>query len=284
MHYSEDTFPYDWHTLPRQKQLLQDIDWDVLIVLDAARWDAFHETLTAAEPVASSGSHTSQWAHNVWTDDTIDWSDVTYVSANGMVENMRTDEHYGGVIEDHIDTFVKGWDLTARQEQILDDAGTDSYSRMSTEVITTLAEYYEPPVVAHYSSPHYPLDGSEFGITASKKFDKYPVDVGDVARGTPVYAAARMGLISKEFVRLAYLSELETTWREIHSLRTNYDNVIITADHGEFLGPDMWNHPSRHDANQLRVVPFWLSNDIESQPGSPQDYGAADGHEWQTIR
>ena len=272
MIYTEDEYPHGYGRLPAVKQLLAHLDWEVVCVYDACRWDAFDQLCSPAEPTASPGSHTRDWTIDLWCDDDYDWSDVTYISASPMPVHVRELDHLPDArIEDHVDEFIAAYEMT----ELFDEHNQVLFPGRLTEYAATC----EPPLVVHYVQPHTPFIAPGLAIkTSFSAFEDPALDVSAPSTfEDPIYALWRNGHVSTELLRTAYRQNVEYVWRESEPLRQQFDRVVTTADHGELLGPDTFGHPEE-PADQLRVVPFHTSWDL-SRP-DPAEVGAAPTHDW----
>lgn len=280
MIHSDDDYPYHHDEVPSLKKLLQVVDWDVVCVFDACRWDAFEEMCGESEPVRAPGSNTPTWTQQVWCDPDADWADVTYISSNPLTTKIRDDESRGGVIEDHVGEYVEAW--SSDSEQCVWS------HRMRTAdpwELSKLAKQYDPPMVLHYMQPHTPFVG-EVTLGVQGKPEEFPaVDLKGFQRQTDLeYHMVLEGLVTPEYARLAYLKNLEFVWDASRRIRKRYDRVITTADHGEELGPDNWDHGGPHTP-QSRVVPFHTNTDFITHDELParDSLGAEPGSDWVTI-
>lgn len=275
MIHSDSEYPYHHNELPSLKQLLQTLDWDVVCVFDACRWDAFNEICDDSEPVRAPGSNTPTWTQQVWCDSDTDWSDVTYISGNPVTTNTRNDESRGGKIEDHVGEYVEAYDRNHEQS-----AWSDVLSTSTARPLMELATQYEPPIVVHFLQPHTPFIG-DVCLRADGTPSEFPnVDLEDPEHAMPLeYYMMEQGLVSPEYVRLAYLKNLEYVWEQTRVLRKRFERVITTADHGEKLGPDTWSHGGPRSP-QARVVPFHTNTEFIHDMPPASEFGAAHDHEW----
>jgi hypothetical protein len=270
--HTEEDYPHEHANLPAVKQLLAHLDWEVVCVFDACRWDAFEQLCAPAEPVASPGPHTPAWTVDLWCDSEYDWSDVTYISASPMPVHVRElDRFPDAIIEDHVGDYVAAYER--------EDLFSEYIQVVLPGRLTEYAATCEPPMVVHYVQPHAPFIAPEVGIKVSfNVFDDLVLDVSpSSAPEDPVYRLWRDGHVSTELLRTAYRQNLELVWQESEQLREQFDRVVTTADHGELLGPDSFGHPDR-SADRLRVVPFHTSWD-PPRP-DPADAGAVPTHDW----
>jgi len=234
-------------------------------VFDACRWDAFEAVCSDSEPVSTPGKDTPTWTEEVWCDSACDWSDVTYISGNQMVELMQDIDRYDGVLDEHVKETVMTNDLYDREEAI------------APSTLVDLADEYDPPMVLHFLPPHIPFQGDvslNIDLASYSYTDAIDTDFNEFREA---WDAVREGHVSTDFTRLCYLKNLEHVWLMSHSIRNTDLKVVTTADHGEMLGPDQWGHVNVED-NQDRVVPFHANWDIELP--DPESVGGAPSHDW----
>ncbi len=272
MIHTEESYPHTHAHLPAVKQLLARLDWEVVCVFDACRWDAFEQLCAPAEPVASPGSHTPAWTVDLWCDSEYDWSDVTYISASPMPVHVRELDGFPDArIEEHVGDYVAAYER--------EDLFSEYIQVVLPGRLTEYAATCEPPMVVHYVQPHAPFIAPEVGIKLSfNVFDDLVLEVSPSSGPEdPVYRLWRDGHVSTELLRTAYRQNLELVWQESEQLREQFDRVVTTADHGELLGPDSFGHPDE-PADQLRVVPFHTSWDAPRP--DPADVEAMPTHDW----
>lgn len=205
-----------------------DQDWDVLIVLDACRFDAFQEH--AAFPghlqaVTSQGSVTPEWLRANLAGR--DLSDTVCVSANGhyvkLSDELDTNWHaFEGVVED---------DLADAEDSLL----VASPDTVTERARTALEQYPRKRVVIHYIQPHLPF----LGKIGDQHFElgKNLVEIGT----DPSVDRDRIVDAYHENLKLV-LSSVE---RLLDTAEPNMGRVVITSDHGELLGDRLWPLPVR---------------------------------------
>lgn len=274
MIHSEVKYPHDYERLPRIKQLLQELDWEIVCVFDACRWDAYEEVCGDAEPVTSPDRNTPLWTDQIWCDPDCDWSDVTYISGNGQTRAVRNYDRRenDGIIENHVKEHVEAYNMDDVWDKYVNSARPDR--------LTELVEDYEPPIVVHYVQPHTPFIGN-LSLTVNGDMDELPDDrlSEDDRVGSAEYYMVEKGLIDQSYLRMAYLENLRAAWKEARQLGRSYDRVIYTADHGEVLGPDKYHHGGTNK-HQTRVIPFDTNQSWDVDLPDPETVGAASDHDW----
>ena len=204
-----------------------DQDWDVLIILDACRYDAFREHASFPghlESVRSRGSVTPEWIRaNVAGRDL---TDTVCVSANGhyikLADELNACWHaFESVVEDEL-ADAEGSLLTASPKAVTERARN------------VLNEFPRKRVVIHYVQPHTPY----LGEMGRKHFE-------------PGRSLANIGAdptFDRDLIVEAYRENLElvlSSVRELLDTVPDIGRVVITSDHGELLGDRLWPLPVR---------------------------------------
>lgn len=274
-HQSNYNIPFS-HIILDQGKLIHKLDWDILIILDACRYDIFEKyynmffegTLGVA---ISRGSHTLEWLHNTFSQTKI--LDLIYISANPFINSItkvngfNPKEHFLKII----DAWLHGWD---------ESLGTVPPWNVNKIFIKTIEKYPDKRIIIHYLQPHAPyivLAGMERLVTSadmlfvikSKHHSRFMNTINKVMNYL-VFGFAELISYEKLFqlrkaMRLVPYSQFEASWRLTSSRRkhhikllyeanlllvlfyamklidmvkSSYPNkkIVITADHGELLG------------------------------------------------
>lgn len=238
----------DYDDLAAQEDLIEKEPWDVLICLDACRWDAYQRVYGEASPVRTPSEHsTIGWMKDIWCNPEYDWSDVTYISANDMTAMVGEGrEHFTDVpnIEQSVDEYIglspDEWNVELRT--------------VPPQAFLNNRDSIDPPTVLHFIQPHVPYTcgGFRFDIQS----DNYPLIQGTDEEGCfhRPSRLAREGYVDSGIIEVSYISNLEATVRAVEQIANRYDTVI-TSDHGEAFGPDVWDHGGPY-TNRNRVVPW----------------------------
>lgn len=247
----EEDLP-NFFDLASQKSLIEKEPWDVLIVLDACRWDAYNYIFeTDASPVCNPGvGSTPNWVDSIWTQNKEQWRDVTYISGN-IQTDLVGDEHHKDSLR--LRECVKKY-VPAHEEY------DNEVSVVLPETMRDHAVEEEPPMVVHFLQPHTPFIGNfTLKVHNREKYDILP-SRKEVEPQTAVQRLIDAGLVDRSVVQTAYLSNLQRVRRSVESIVQMYSNynVVVTADHGEAFGPDHWDHGG--NTNQNRVVPWDARN------------------------
>lgn len=214
-------------------------DWDLLVVLDACRPDAFRRVVDLPGDVKvrrSRGSHTIEFLWGNFANRTL--HDTVYVTGNlqPYVYRRAIDCHY----VDHV--WVDRFD---------DDVGTVPPEAVADAAIVAGRRFPRKRVVAHFLQPHYPF------------FEAPDFDYGTMA----FWDAAADGTVevTASDLRDWHEANLERALPAIRRLLKAFDGrAVITADHGTALGERVrpvpireWGHPWGIYAEPLVTVP-WL--------------------------
>ncbi len=219
--------------------LVTDTDWDVLILLDACRYDAFVEVWRGGKMrpsdvpcVASPGTTTLLWikANFVENPRKTRMADVSVIAGNPYISRAYFDaQGWPYPFRESVDVWKTGWDETL--EAVPPQAVFEAAKKV--EGGRTLAHFYQPhsPFIGH---PHVTFAG---------------IESGDVPLET---------------ARAAYEENLTLVLRYALRLVESVEGrVVITADHGELFGEyGLFAHPHGVYVPELVSVPW-----IELQGG-----------------
>jgi hypothetical protein len=223
--------------------IFDDEDWDILVILDACRYDAYADLTPFEGPVErreSKGTASDQWVYgNLHGKQR---HDVVYVSGNKWYLKLQSD----GVLDAEIHKY----------HDIDRDAfhGYVPSPQKTTEDALALAhEYPNKRLIVHYMQPHKPYLGDH------RDAFEFPEDE-DYGLRTVVEKYD----IDRETLRAAYRDNLRIVLEYVQTLVAELDGkIVISADHGELLGerigpiPIRWyGHPNRIYVDELLTVPW----------------------------
>lgn len=257
-----------------QKELIHNTNWDIVLLLDACRYDYFekyiYDFVDSGEliKVDSNSTCTGNWLSYTWTGY---YPDITYISANPFINSLGVNhggfdatKHFGKVI----DVWNYGFDKkTGRVEaSVVNDT---AYG-----IIDTGGRY-----IVHYQQPHTPylfLDKKK----ASNKFrnilnrlipyklqwklvERFP-SLNKKLRRKNSYQGIYRDYDDK-ILKEAYERNLLSVLREVRNIVELYPdrNIIVTADHGELLGEEgRYGHGGKSHPI-LATVPFYIVSQRE---------------------
>lgn len=237
-------------------------DWDLLVILDACRYDQFERIADlpgTLESRTSLGSCTPEFLTANF--EGRDWYDTVYVTGNPMYRAASLDDAF----HDVIDVWQSDWDeqnQTVHPEQML------------TATLEARETYPEKRIISHFIQPHYPFigeAGQELSATATGDISGIEwisrnasgeATIDD--RATP-WDLLDLGVLDEELVRRAYDENLQLALPYVQRLLdTVTEKTVVTSDHGNLLGKriapfsgPVYGHPPSTYVDGLRRVP-WL--------------------------
>lgn len=246
-----------WQLIPdlTQSTLFDQIeatDWDLLIILDAARYDTLRDIATgvvskAVSPASSTPEFLKAANRNsVFADD-------YYLSANPQVERHDVDaahiEHADHLWDDRLETIPPG-PVYDRAAELVRDGES---------------------VVAHTVQPHYPhicrINGDLEPVPGGLHPAETDIELHDIVQG--YLTNGNYALVD---ARRSYEICTEFAWNEAQAvaqrLRRDGYSIAITADHGEVFGEyGFVEHPVGVSIPPLRAVP-WIEFTPAEDPTS----------------
>jgi hypothetical protein len=264
--------------LPRgdQHHQLKDLDWDIMLVLDACRFDVFNEVVEwPVKRVRSPASKTAEWI--AVAEESGLFEGTTIVAGNA---NYTSDQWDLGELK-IIDVFANNWDEKlgiVPPEPVLD--ATDEQIKAGNS-----------PVVGHILPPHGPY----IGRVADEWFPAFP-DTQIWKRGpgtleeliSPQVAMAT-GVIDADEAWQAYRASVSGTWEVCQPYIARWvrdgNKVLVTADHGEAFGGirefGLYAHPHQCHIPALTHVPlarFSAGSVPDKVPETPEEQLEALGY------
>lgn len=246
-----------------QKQLIKETNWDYLIVLDACRYDYFEEIcnfegdMYRVQSPAFSGNKkdiapTSSWYINIFEEM---YNGVYHVSSHPRV-NSRTP----------VEGF-KGWEHFGKVFDLWDEEWNERYGTVLPEDVTDRAIEFidqnpDKKFVIHYMQPHTPYLSLDPPATKKKKVPESRTSVSRKLRNKTVskarkYIGDEVAVELMRLLRLPPLSPMDDALRKVggEGVRKAYrenlirvhesletlipelsGKIVLTSDHGEFLG------------------------------------------------
>lgn len=271
--------------LTDQGTLIYEQDWNVLLVLDACRYDFFERQHSSylqgtLSEVQSRGSSTPEFLAETF-DEPLD--DVVYVSANPFVssEGETVD---GFTPSDVFHEVIDVWKTD--QDPSL---GAVPPMELNESIQTAIEEYPSKRVIGHYIQPHVPFvsegkiqQHSNFVLRAPNpesrvgemrnfldnllKFKLGKGRVWKLKRQLGLPPAEDMEVLLAEDgpdgLRKAYRRNLDAVLVAIQHLLQKVDgDTVVTADHGELLGEGThYGHKMGSGHPALRNVPWFRVN------------------------
>jgi hypothetical protein len=245
----------------RQGTPVYEREWDVLVVLDACRYDMYQRVVGDSDALLSVGSTSTEWMNGTFTDRYAeDVASTAYVSANPYSHKLDA-ELFGRL--DHV--WEAHWD---------DDLGTIPPEPVTDHGIAVARTGDYDRVICHYMQPHFPFiaDGEGFGRLGRGGFGLGEDD------SVNVWDMVERGEVDAEAVIEAYDANLAYVFESVETLLDNVDGTVaITADHGNALGEwGMWGHRAYVPSMALKKVPWDVRAATDSGTYDPEFDPAAD--------
>ena len=278
--------------------------WDVLIVLDACRFDFFerlcHEYLPDGELSCrrSVGSATLEWRNRSFTKG---YPDIVYVSSNPYINAQQAVMDFNGA--DHFFKVIDVWNTHWDKQK-----GTVPPDAVTHEALRAMQTYPDKRFIIHYLQPHAPYLG--FGSDCVG-FPTPDISKQRVLRGTAEpkrqlsrrqklftrlephvkkctwwsnhpewFLSQLLGLpprtpldavrrkYSHKGLKQAYEENLSLTLKEVARLLQYLRGmIVVTSDHGELLGENRcYSHFEQSENPLLRNIPWWQITKSQTDP------------------
>ena len=250
------------HQVMMQRDLIYEYRWDVLIVLDACRADAFEDvalprlrewfSVTEYRIVESAGSCTQEWFVETFTKP---MPDVVYVSANPWIgareySYLHTPRKYDPrkLFHKVIEVWDRGWMRWVYAYTVPPFAVLSSFTGAAVR-------YRGKRFIVHFLQPHFP-NPSDPELSRYFCADKLNPD-------RDLWSALRRGELSRDRVYRSYLENLEWVTYYVRAVielarkLLSAGTVVVTADHGEAFGEEgVYDHPPGTRIPVLINVPW----------------------------
>lgn len=240
-------------------------DWDVLIVLDACRYDLLTEVRDDYDffgdinRFTSAGSSTTHWLDTNFNErHSAEMEDTAYITGNP--NNVVLEQEFGYLDE----VWQYAWD---------NDIGTVRPRPVTDRAIHAGRTREEERMIVHYLQPHHPF-------LAHPELDKGSyIGPGDERRkrSRTVWEKLESGELDEETVWDAYLRNLEIVLDDVELLLENLtaDTVVITSDHGNALGEyGVYGHPRDVPISPLVEVPWSETSATDNHTHETDEYEA----------
>jgi len=243
--------------------VIDDEDWDNLIILDACRYDEYEELTPFegdVETRTSRGSSSSQFVYGNFNGKRR--HDLVYVSGNRWYPQLKETGNLDAEVHAHHDV-----------ERDAMGGYVPSPEQMTKAALDMASEFPNKRLLIHYMQPHKPYLGDH-----AEAF-RYEVEADYGLR-----EVMRAFDIDREKLRPAYRGNLSLVFEHVQRLVEELDGkTVISSDHGEMLGdrlspiPVRWyGHPSRVYVPELTEVPWQVVSDgprreITSDPPVSRD-------------
>jgi hypothetical protein len=221
---------------------VQELDWEILIIIDACRHDLFEQSQGDTDYRVSLGSCTQDFIMKNWDGD---HNDIVYVTGNPMFNRSKMEELVGeeNPFFEMFRTYEENWDneeRTCLPKEVAEDAKTANKM------------FPDKKLVVHFIQPHYPFINFDFGLNAgdAEAFIQH--------EGRDVWELASMGEISDDELWSGYKHNLSVVMEEVENLNEAFDRtIVLTSDHANMVGEaNLYGHPCEKSWEKLRRVPL----------------------------
>ncbi|WP_135366250.1 alkaline phosphatase family protein [Halosimplex halophilum] len=222
-------------------------DWDILLILDACRYDLFAERNSLEGDLSkrrSRGSTSEEWIRGNFSDGS--YGDLVVISANPFYRQLA--EEVG--ISVHRFEWVEPKDSSS---------GLTPPDDITERTLEMIEEFPNKRILAHYMQPHAPYLG--------------PSGEDVSFQSEPLQKAVRRNDISENSIREAYKENFDLVQESIQPIiEGSFGKTVISADHGEMLGEPLfgnigsfsyYGHPYGCGVSCVRSVPWFVSANSE---------------------
>jgi hypothetical protein len=232
-----------------------DREWDLLIVLDACRYDLMAEVANEYDYVESFGSHHSvgsgsgEWMRRTFRQEyRREVERTVYVCGNphSAMEKHCPERDAFRVLDE---VWRYAWD---------ENLGTIRPTPLTDRAIALHREHRPERMLVHYMQPHHP-------------FLPNPL-VEEAGASDNVWTRFRKGALDRETVWAHYRDCLRYVLDRLPTLLRNVDadRVAITSDHGNLLGEwGLYGHDGKIALQGLRKVPWCVTSASDAGENTP---------------
>jgi len=269
------------------KHIIED-DWDILIILDACRYDLFGQISKGIlkntddlKKMISPATHTVEWL--VKTFDKQYFSDVIYISSNPFINSKGIKPEQGKVSfigKDHFKRIIDVWDKSWNQ-----DISTVHPIDVNKAAIVSIDLNPKYRHIIHYMQPHspyiyygglkshmHPVQNLQKNLNPTNELSVFSKilkiifsqetvwRIGHNLGRDPTWDLGKLWLkYGKEGIIKGYKEDLKLVLNHVKKIVDLYPNkkIIITSDHGERLGESgNYGHAGKREKVLIEVP--WL--------------------------
>lgn len=243
--------------------LIWEREWDVLVILDACRYDVFEaeysnaDWLDSIEPTMSVGSASPEWMDKTFIPAyREEIASTAYVTGNPYSEDHVPEASFDLV--DEVWRYV--WD---------DDLGTIPPEPLTNQAVKHYRTEEYDRLIVHYMQPHWPYvtDPIMYGFNPEHITTKGSTE-------NPFDRQNRGELSRKEHLEryTANLNYIVEHVREELLTAIDADIVALTADHATLFGDyGLYKHPAYVPLPVLRRVPWAVTSASDTGEFEPKE-------------
>ena len=234
-------------------------DWDVLILLDACRYDMFPDSPTwdgELQSRISLGSTSEEFIQRNFGDGT--YHDTVYVNANPHLCRLGFD---ADVFHAVVDLLSDTKPIFPERDCNIETVHPETVIEASLEATET---FENKRFIIHFLQPHHPFMGD-----AGRQL----AETGQITHDKDIWTALREGDITDhELVWDAYRENLEIVLSSLEPLIDELSGkIVLSSDHGNLVGErprpipvrPKYGHPYGVYCDELLKVPWYV---IEKSP------------------
>lgn len=281
---AKESFRPVWYLILRQLDALDNRgtpiyseEWDLLIVVDACRYDLLCEVADEYSYIESVGefrslaSMTPYWMQENFIPEFADeMADTAYVCGNPFSDERLHEGDFATLDE----VWRYAWD----------EPGTVPPRAVTDRTITAARTGDAERIIAHYMQPHCPFIPAP-ELSHGKELEHF-------WEGQPwhdVWGHLANGDVTLADVWEGYRENLKLALNDIGLLLENVDaeRVVVTSDHGNAIGEwGVYGHPKKVTLDCLRKVP-WVettAHDTETHTPSTDTTGEREQTKKEQLR
>lgn len=236
----------------RAGESIWDQDWDVLVILDACRYDVFSEHYEGSDwyrsldSTMSVGSASPEWMDKTFAPEYSDqMANTAYVTGNPYSAD-HIPKHELGLL-DEVWRYV--WD---------DELGTIHPEPLTNQAVTHYRSGEYDRLIVHYMQPHWPY------ITDPIMYGFDPEHITGKGQTENPFDRQNRGNLSREKHLERYGANLEYLVdhvRDVLLQSIDANTVVLTADHATLFGEyGLYKHPAWVPLSKLRRVPWVVTS------------------------
>lgn len=221
-----------------------ELDWDNLIILDACRYDHYHEVVDLPGDVrdrTTLAGATYEFVPANFSGKSL--HDVVYVTTNSWYTRLKDDidaEVHALIDLNHYELEPENYDP---EFDIIKPAVVTEHAKR------VAGKYPDKRIIVHHNQPHYPYIG-EFG---RKRFNMSTHKLEGAVRSGGDEAI-------RQDVRRAYRENIDLVLREVEELHESLvGKTVVTSDHGDMLGERHSFVPVRDYGHHDRIYNEYLT-------------------------
>lgn len=226
----------------RQGTNIYNRDWNLLVILDACRFDMYQEVVGASDYIISVGSTSTEWMDKTFNNaNSSIIADTAYISANPYSHRLSS-TRFG--LLDHV------W-----KDHWSESLGTIPPQPVTDHGIAVARNTDYSRIICHYMQPHFPFIAS--GEPAFGQLGRGGFGLGEEA-SCNVWHMLANGKVAEKDVIEAFYRNLDLVFSSVETLLQNVDGtVVITSDHGNAIGEwGMYGHRAYVPNMAIKKVPW----------------------------